>query len=241
MNVLGVIPARYSSTRFPGKLLEKIGDKSVLQHTYERACRCESLSELLIATSDNYIAKHATETGMHFRQIRRCTGGPFEVAAVMSKALHHDLVAVLPGDQPFIDTSLVERAVNFFASDGEVDVISFKCRIESEREFRGNQCTKTVTNDSGRAIYFSRAPVPFGGWPGSAFRSIGPYVFKRDILLRWLLSGKSEVYKSEDLDQIPFLEMGVNYWLLEAVGLPADIDTPDDLAAARKYFERYND
>src|SRR4051812_6273718 len=186
---VGIIPARWGSTRFPGKALHPIAGKPLLRRVWERCRRAKRLDELIIATDDFRIAEAAfdwgAEVAMTSPKHASGTDRIAEVAAKMKGVAH---VINIQGDEPLIDPKVIDRLVRELQDDRNLEMITAAHAFEDPRQAESPHQVKVVVNRNGDAIYFSRAAIPFGRDAANPqyFRHQGIYGYRRDLLLRFV-------------------------------------------------------
>src|SRR5215471_3087478 len=184
--ILGVIPARFQSTRFPGKVLAPIASKTMLQHVYERASQSRYLTSIIIATDDDRIFGAARAFGARVRMTRSDHPSGTDRAAEIASADTAEIIVNIQGDEPLIDPAAIDAAILPLAHEPDIVMATLKKKIEDPAEITNPNVVKLVTDRTGDAIYFSRCPIPFdrdrtGDTP--YFKHIGLYVYQRDFLL----------------------------------------------------------
>jgi 3-deoxy-manno-octulosonate cytidylyltransferase (CMP-KDO synthetase) len=242
--ILGVIPARFASTRFPGKVLAQISSKSMLQHVYERASQARYLTSIVIATDDDRIVQAARRFGAIARLTRADHLSGTDRVAEIASAENADIVVNIQGDEPLIDPSAIDAAILPLAHESEIVMATLKKRIEDPREIEDPHVVKVVTDREGDAIYFSRCPIPFvrdrgagGAAAGIHFKHIGLYVYRRDFLLRYSTLPVGPLEQAEKLEQLRALENGFPIRVVETEYESLGVDTPEDLQRVSKLFE----
>ena len=243
--ILGIIPARFASTRFPGKVLASIASKSMLQHVYERACAARYLTSTIIATDDERIYEAARVFGARVRMTRADHPSGTDRVAEVASAENAEIVVNIQGDEPLIDPAAIDAAILPLAHDPDLVMGTLKKRIEDPREVDDPNVVKVVTNLKGDAIYFSRWPIPYeregrrpGGRPGLPhYKHIGLYVYRCDFLLQYPNLPVGPLETAERLEQLRALENGYPIRVVETEYESLGVDTPEDLERVAKLFE----
>lgn len=240
MNVLAIIPARYASSRFPGKPLIDIKGTSMIQRVYEQATKAASLQKVVIATDDQRIVDHATSFGaevimtseMHETGTDRCA------EAYSSQKGEFDIVLNIQGDEPFIEPEQIDLLINFFAENfKEFDVATLNKKIEDIDVLLNPSIIKVVKGINNKALYFSRSPIPFVRGVNQAewlqhqvfYKHIGLYAFKANQLELLSSLDKSSLEISERLEQLRWMQNGYSIGIVETNKETISIDTPEDL------------
>jgi 3-deoxy-manno-octulosonate cytidylyltransferase (CMP-KDO synthetase) len=242
--ILGVIPARFASTRFPGKVLSPILSKPMLQHVYERASQARYLTSTIIATDDERIVQAARRFGASVRLTRSDHLSGTDRVAEIASAENADIIVNIQGDEPLIDPVAIDTAILPLAQEPEIAMGTLKKRIEDPQELDNPNVVKVVTDNAGDAIYFSRCPIPFvrdrgaaGPLTGVHFKHIGIYVYRRDFLLQYSDLPVGPLEKAEKLEQLRALENGYRIRVVETEYESLGVDTPEDLARVSRLFE----
>jgi 3-deoxy-manno-octulosonate cytidylyltransferase (CMP-KDO synthetase) len=245
MNFIGIIPARYQSTRFPGKPLALLGNKPIIQWVYENVKK--ALGEVFIATDDERIFKAVEAFGgkvvytsaYHLSGTDRCA----EAALKLTEHLKFDVVINVQGDEPFIRTEQIEGLKTCFDTL-ETEIATLIKPITNAFEITNINRPKVVINKNQEAMYFSRSPIPFvrdcnpEEWLGrnTFFSHIGMYAYRFDILMKLTKLPVSILEKAESLEQLRWLENGYRIRTAQTQFENIGIDTPEDLEQARKFL-----
>jgi 3-deoxy-manno-octulosonate cytidylyltransferase (CMP-KDO synthetase) len=237
--ILGVIPARFASTRFPGKVLAPLGGKTILQHVFERAREARYLTQVIIATDDDRIAAAARAFRAPVCMTRADHPSGTDRVAEVASADTAELIVNIQGDEPLIDPAAIDAAV--LAMDEEdAPMGTLKKRIEDPEEISNPNVVKVVTDLSGRAIYFSRSPIPYSA--GSSQRSaplykhVGLYVYRRNFLTGYPELPVGPLERAERLEQLRALENGYSIRVVETEYESFGVDTPADLDRVANLF-----
>jgi 3-deoxy-manno-octulosonate cytidylyltransferase (CMP-KDO synthetase) len=238
---VGIIPARWDSTRFPGKPLHSIAGKPLLKHVWERCLRAENLDLVVVATDDMRVASAAFEWGAEVALTsRKHRSGTNRIAEVARKTKQFAYVINIQGDEPLIDHRLIDKIVQKLRSDRKVGVVTAAHPFEDPADACSPHQVKVVLDLRGNALYFSRAPIPA---PRNDDRSLflrhqGIYGFRRETLLQFVRWKPSPLERSESLEQLRALENGVKvHVLVTATGSPG-VDTPEDATALEQKLAR---
>jgi 3-deoxy-manno-octulosonate cytidylyltransferase (CMP-KDO synthetase) len=236
--ILGIIPARFASSRFPGKSLVSIGGKSMLEHVFERASLSRYLNRVIIATDDDRIYSEARRFGAPVRMTRADHLSGTDRAAEVASAENHELVVNIQGDEPLIDPAAIDAAILSVLDDPDIQMGTLKKRIEDPDEVYNPNVVKVVTDRAGRAIYFSRSPLPYPRSGDPVFyKHIGLYVYRREFLLNYSQLPVGPLEQSECLEQLRALENGYPIRVVETEYESLGVDTPEDLERVKRMFE----
>lgn len=229
---LGIIPARWDSTRFPGKPLHLIAGKPLLQYVWEASRRAKRLDHLIIATDDFRIAEAAFDWGAEVALTStNHSSGTDRIAQVAAKAEGFAHVVNIQGDEPMIEPKLINRLVHELQRNRELEMITAAHPFADSGEAESPHQNKVVLNRSGEALYFSRAPIPFaraGLPPPQYLRHQGIYGYTRNLLLRFVRWKPSPLERAESLEQLRALENGVRIKVVVTGSGSPGVDTPED-------------
>ncbi len=242
---VAIIPARFQSTRLPGKPMALLGGRPMICHVAERTRRARGLARVLVATDDERIARAARDAGTEAVLTRGDHASGTDRLAEVVGTLDADVVVNVQGDLPLLDPAMVEQLVARMDDEPGLPMATLAAPIVDEAEWRSPHVVKVVAGRDGRALYFSRAAVPFDRdgdrRPGEplGWRHIGMYAYRRDVLLRLAALPPSPLERRERLEQLRALEHGI------AIGVVAwtatepviEVDTPDDLARAQAVMD----
>lgn len=240
MNAVAVIPARYASTRLPGKPLLDICGKPLIQHVWETVSRARGLDEVVVATDDMRIA-HAVQAfgGKVCMTSPDCRSGSDRVREVAA-SLAADVYVNVQGDEPLLEASAIERLRDVFTEDASVQVATLCSRI-SEEQARSPHQVKVVRDHAGNALYFSRAPLPFVRESGESTEflgHVGIYAYRTDALRGFASLPFSPLERAEKLEQLRFLQAGIPVRVLEVPPMGVGVDIPEDLERVRAVVKK---
>ena len=236
--ILGVIPARFASSRFPGKSLAPLAGKPVLQHVYERASQARYLTNLIIATDDDRIAKAARMFGAQVQITRSDHLSGTDRVAEVAASDHAAVIVNIQGDEPLIDPAAIDAATLALLDDPELSMATLSKRIEVPSEVNNPNVVKVVANLAGDAIYFSRCPIPYLRDGGAIhYKHIGLYVYRREFLLAYSGLPVGPLEQAERLEQLRAIENGYRIRVVETEYESLGVDTPEDLERIAALFE----
>ena len=237
---VGIIPARWSSTRFPGKPLYLIAGKALLRRVLERCEKAKSLDSVIVATDDMRIAEAAFNWGAEvaLTSTNHCSGTD-RVAEVARKTKEFAFIVNIQGDEPLVEPRLIDRMVEKLRSDRTIQIVTAAHPFEQPEDALSPHQVKVVVDLAGNALYFSRAPIPFHEKDRSlSFRHQGIYGFRRNVLLQFVKWKPAPLERAESLEQLRALENGVKvHVLITAKGSPG-IDTLADAEALEQKLAR---
>ncbi|RQO73496.1 3-deoxy-manno-octulosonate cytidylyltransferase [Pedobacter sp. KBW01] len=243
--IIGIIPARYASTRFPGKPLVDIAGKTMIQWVYEQASKAESLSKVVIATDDERIADEVKRFGGEFVfTAAHHQSGTDRCAEVSEQLPGFDIVINIQGDEPFIEPAQIDLLASCFTEE-KVELATLIKPIQSQESIYNPNSPKVVIDVNGRAMYFSRSPIPFirNGEPGvwaekhQFYKHIGIYGYRTEALKAITKLAPSSLEIAESLEQLRWIENGF-YIQTKVTDLETvAIDTPEDLLKLNKLLK----
>ncbi len=231
MKGLGIIPARFGSTRFPGKPLVEINGKSMIRRVIDQAKKCKSLQEVWVATDDERIFKHVEEYGCKaFYTSENCNSGTERICELLPHIEERfDFVLNIQGDEPFVHVESLEELANALIAS-KSDIATLAVQIENSNEVHDSNRVKVVFSTSGRALYFSRSTIPFArnGEP-DYFKHLGVYAYTTNALQQIKKLRASTLELTESLEQLRWLEHDLTISVVVTSHDSTGIDTPEDL------------
>lgn len=251
MKITAIIPARYGSTRFPGKALADILGRPMIQHVYERTRQATLINQTIVATDDQRIADAVISFGGDVVMTSpKHETGTDRLAEVAAK-LDCDLVVNVQGDEPLIEPAMIDQAIRPFLTDSSIKMGTLKSRIQQQGDLLSPNLVKVVTNGDDNALYFSRSPIPFyrDSWQTllntdfkpeqqPCFKHVGLYVYRRDFLLEYAAWPQTSLEVAEKLEQLRALENGVKIKVIETEFESVGVDTPQDLEKVIKLINQ---
>lgn len=251
MKITAVIPARYASTRFPGKALAEIDGRPMIQHVYERAAQSKLVSRVVVATDDHRIADAVSTFGGEAIMTSTSHETGTDRLAEVAAGLDADIVINVQGDEPLIDPSMIDLAIQPFLEESDLQMGTVKTRIKCLHDFLSPNVVKVVTDNSGNALYFSRSPLPFfrDKWKDLkdesfccgkllCYKHVGLYVYRRNFLLKFAAMPATFLEISEKLEQLRAIENGVTIRVVESEFDSIGVDTPEDLCKAQEQYRK---
>lgn len=256
-SVVGMIPARYASTRLPGKVLLDLAGKPMIQRVYERCRRATLLDEVLVATDDERVREAVEAFGGRVEMTGRehCSGT--DRLAEVARRIDCDVIVNVQGDEPMLEPEAIDAAVRPFMSDESLRMGTIATPISDLEEHFDPAAVKVVVDAHGWALYFSRAPIPhFRLPPGEAepdaprrhpasglapLKHIGLYVYRREMLLWYAGLEPSALERTEGLEQLRVLEAGERIRVVVVDYSPIGVDTPEDLQRVRELLAAEGD
>ncbi len=242
MKIIAVIPARYASTRFPAKLMQDLGGKTVILRTYEAAINTQLFDDVFVVTDSELIYNEIIANGgKAIRSIKEHESGSDRIAEAVEN-LEVDIVINVQGDEPFIDKKPLEQIIEVFRKDVDkkVDLASVMFEIKEKELIENPNNVKVIVDQNGFALYFSRSVIPYPREENVGVRymkHIGIYGFRKEALLDFYRLPMLSLEASEKLEQLRYLEYGKRIRMIETTHGSIGIDTPEDLEIAKKMLE----
>ena len=238
MKTIAVIPARYASTRFPAKLMQDLGGKTVILRTYEAAKNTQLFDDVFVVTDSDLIFNEiVSHGGKAIMSIKEHESGSDRIAEAVQN-LDVDIVVNVQGDEPFINAEPLAKVIEVFKNDidKKVDLASLMREISNEDEINNPNNVKVVVDQNGFALYFSRSVIPYPREKNVGvryFQHIGIYAFRKQALLDFYSLPMKSLEASEKLEQLRYLEFGKRIKMVETTHVGIGIDTAEDLEKAR--------
>jgi 3-deoxy-manno-octulosonate cytidylyltransferase (CMP-KDO synthetase) len=236
-----VIPARYASTRLPRKMLLRDTGKTLLQHTYEAACAARKPAGVVIATDHAEIAREVENfRGDFVLTSRDCASGTDRVAEFARRMPKAEILVNVQGDEPEMNPDNIDRVIELLEQDPSAGMATLATRMPSAEQLANPACVKVVFDEAGRAMYFSRSPIPFVRDPDTSrpfndpplfYQHLGIYAYRRDVLLEFAAMQPSSLELAEKLEQLRMLQVGGTILVAVVDHAASGIDTPADYAA----------
>jgi 3-deoxy-manno-octulosonate cytidylyltransferase (CMP-KDO synthetase) len=239
MKIIAVIPARYASTRFPAKLMQDLGGKTVILRTYQAAVNTNLFADVFVVTDSEIIYNEIiNNNGKAIMSLKNHESGSDRIAEAIEN-IDCDIVVNVQGDEPFIDKNSLEILINVFKNDTEnkVDLTSLMREITDKNDINNPNNVKVVVDQDGFALYFSRAVIPYPRERNVGVKymqHVGIYAFRKKALLDFYSLPMKSLEASEKLEQLRYLEFGKRIKMMETNHIGIGIDTIEDLEKARK-------
>lgn len=247
--IIGIIPARFASTRLMGKPLADIGGKPMIQHTYENCLKSKLLNDVVIAVDDQKVAQVINDFGGKAIMTPKDIQTGSDRIAFAAKTLPQAKIIVnIQGDEPFIKGAMIDQAIEPLLFDLSVNVSTLAKKIETVQELKSASVVKVVFDYNNFALYFSRSPIPYVRDAktnlerivnADIYKHIGLYVYRREALLRFTELEQTDLEQIEKLEQLRMLENGFKIKIVVTEYENLAVDTPEDLDKARFYYAKF--
>lgn len=247
--IIGIIPARYGSSRFPGKPLVKILDKTLIQHTYDNTKRCNDINELIVATDDQRIFDHVESFGGNAVMTpENCQTGSDRLAYVLEKdpqLQKAEIIINVQGDEPCLDPSVITALIEALRSDPTAVMSTAVVKLENEEDAQNPSEVKCVLSLDNTVLYFSRALIPGCQKQGfqkatTYYKHLGIYAYRPDFLLKYAKLPMTPLQKAEDLEQLKVLENGYKIKAAIVKSANAGVNTPEDIKKVEQELCKQN-
>ncbi len=237
MKIIAVIPARYEASRFPGKLMQKLGEKTVISTTYENVVKTGLFSDVFVATDSEIIFTEIKSNGGKAVMTDQHETGSDRIAEAVEN-INCDIVVNVQGDEPFLKTEPLKQLMEVFQHDlnKKISLASLKIKLQNQEDIENPNHVKVITDLNGFALYFSRSVIPYHrekSIDAEYFRHIGVYAFRKEALLKFSRLPMSPLEQLEKIECIRYLEYGMKIKMIETDFVGVGIDVPEDLEKAR--------
>ena len=235
--IIAVIPARYNSTRFPGKMMEILGNRTIITTTYQNVVETGLFDEVFVATDSELIFDEISKNGGKAVMTGEHETGSDRIAEAVQN-IDCDIVVNVQGDEPFLKKEPLKQLIDVFYKDDkkEISLASLKIQLKESEEIRNPNNVKVITDNNGFALYFSRSVIPFQrelSYDVTYYKHIGVYAFRKEALLKFSSLEMTPLEISEKLEQLRYLENGMKIKMVETDFVGIGIDTPEDLEKAK--------
>ena len=238
MMIVGIVPARYASVRFPGKPLAPLAGKPMLLHVLEAARAARKLSRVAVATDDDRIAAAVRGAGGEAILTSPDAASGTDRLAEAARSIPADIYVNIQGDEPMMSPENIDRAVEALVDSEKRDIATLAIPLPAGESADPNTVKVAVARD-GRALYFSRAPIPFPRSGAPAYRKhLGIYAYREAVLAALAALPPSPLERAESLEQLRWLEAGYDIWVAPALSDSIGVDTPEDLARVEEFMRK---
>ncbi|AMA48791.1 MULTISPECIES: 3-deoxy-manno-octulosonate cytidylyltransferase [Flavobacterium] len=243
MKIIAVIPARYASTRFPAKLMQDLGGKTVILRTYESAVKTQLFDDVFVVTDSDLIYNEIVSNGgKALMSIKEHESGSDRIAEAVED-MDVDVVINVQGDEPFINEEPLVKIIEIFKKDVDkkVDLASLMFEIKDKEEIQNPNNVKVIVDQEGFALYFSRSVIPYPREENVGVRymkHIGIYAFRKEALMDFYCLPMLPLESAEKLEQLRYLEYGKRIRMVETTHGSIGIDTPEDLEKAKAFLKQ---
>lgn len=240
MKIIALIPARYAATRFPGKLMQSLGNKTIIRHTYENTKATMLFDEVIVVTDSEIIFKEIIENGGYALMSKKQHESGSDRIAEAIEDLSVDIVVNVQGDEPFVKRDLLQDLLNAFNDSfppENVQVASLMYELKEAEDIENPNHVKVVTDKNNNALYFSRSVIPYPRDKNVSipyYKHIGIYAFRKEALMNFTFWEVSPLEEVEKLEQLRYLENGIKIKMVLTDEAPISIDTPVDLEKAKR-------
>ena len=242
MKKIAVIPARFAASRFPGKLMQKIGDKTIIRMVYENVRSMQLFDDVFVVTdNDEILHEIQSIDGSVIKSIREHQSGSDRIAEAILH-LNADVIVNVQGDEPFVNAAPLEKLLKVF-EDKDVCVASVMQQLGTDEDINNPNVVKVVCDKNNNALYFSRSPIPYKRNLQSSlpiYKHIGVYGYRKQTLLDFTKWPMGVLEQTEMLEQLRYLENGVKIKMVETTSSSMGIDTPEDLEKAKLFYANKN-
>jgi 3-deoxy-manno-octulosonate cytidylyltransferase (CMP-KDO synthetase) len=244
MKTIALIPARYAATRFPAKLMQMLGEKTVIRHTYENTVATLLFDEVIVVTDSEIIFNEIVQNGGYAIMSRQEHESGSDRIAEAAAGIEVDIIVNVQGDEPFVKKELLQNLLNVFKNDSrqKIEVASLMYQITGEESITNPNHVKVVVDNDSNALLFSRSVIPFHRDKNISpvyYKHIGIYAFRKNALMNFTQWKVSPLEAIEKLEQLRYLENGVKIKMVITDESPVSIDSPEDLENAKKLLKYF--
>ena len=241
MKIIAVIPARYQASRFPGKLIQKLGDNSVIATTYQNVVETRLFDDVFVATDSEIIFEEIQKIGGKAMMTGEHETGSDRIAEAIQN-IDCDIIVNVQGDEPFLKANPLKQLISVFYNDAneEISLASLKIKLKNQEEIQSPNNVKVITDKDDFALYFSRSVVPYPRETSVEtiyFKHIGVYAFRKQALLNFAKLPMRPLEIAEKIECLRYLEYGMKIKMIETDFVGVGIDVPEDLEKARRIIE----
>ena len=228
--IIGLIPARMGSTRFPGKPIADICGKPMVYWVYKQAAKVKEIDEIYVVTGDDIIAEKCKEFGIPFWIERQETSTAAEKLSYVAKKLDGDIYLNIQGDEPLIEPKAIQQVIKAMIANKDIYYLGLRSKIKTEEEFKDRNVVKAVVDVNDYAMYFSRSPIPYTYDIGSAFRVLGLYGYRANFLKKFTDFTRSKLESLEcGVEMLRVMERGYKIKLVETEFNTIGVDLPEHI------------
>ncbi len=239
--VIGLIPARMASSRFPGKPIANICGKPMVYWVFKQAEKVKELDEIYVVTEDDVIAEKCKDVGIPFWIEKEETSTAAEKLSYTARRMNGDIYLNIQGDEPLIDPNAIKQVINAMLKDEEVYYLGLRSKIKTEEEFYNRNVVKAVVDDNEYAMYFSRSPIPSTYDENNAFRVLGLYGYRADFLKKFVDFTRSKLESLEcGVEMLRVMERGYKIKLIETEYNTIGVDLPEHIPLIEKRLKENN-
>jgi 3-deoxy-manno-octulosonate cytidylyltransferase (CMP-KDO synthetase) len=239
MKCIAMIPARYASTRFPAKLMQMMGGKTVIRHTYDNALKTGLFDQVIVVTDSQLIHDEISKHGGEVMMSKKNHESGTDRIAEAAENLDADIVINIQGDEPFVKKEPLEKLLDVFKADSSVQVASLMQVMTDKKNIEDPNFVKVAVDLKMNALFFSRSVIPYPrdqSAPNIYYEHIGVYAFKKEALLRFTSWPVTALERAEKIECLRYLEHGINLKMVVTEYMGIEIDTPEDLKLAIQHL-----
>ena len=240
--IIGMIPARYAATRFPAKLMQMLGSKTIIRHTYDNTLATGLFDEVIVVTDSDIIFHEISAHGGSAIMSKRQHESGSDRIAEAAESLDVDIIVNVQGDEPFVKKEPFEKLLDVFQDDGKVQVASLMQVLKEEKFINDPNYVKVAVDKNMNSLFFSRSPIPFPRNTNISityYEHIGVYAFRKKALLDFTSWPISPLEEAEKIECLRYLEYGIPLKMVVTDYMGVEIDTPEDLQRAAELLEKF--